>query len=527
MKRGRRFLALTLLLAAAVLPLARSAETPSKVKRRFVDVTAASGITIAKNTGVGGTNPHAVAVEDFNGDGKPDIIILTFGKPHVRYFRNLGNLRFADVTKGSGLEDFQGDGTGIAVGDFNRDGKLDVYVTSLRKGGSRLYKGNGDGTFTDVSAETGVLLKTPARSCAWSDVDGDGWLDLYVTSPDGRNHLFRNNRDGTFTDITEQAGVGLKGRHCLGCAFGDVDGDGRDDLFVTCYDSQVSALFKNLGNGKFRNVTAAAGLGRKASAVGCVFADVDNRGVLDLYVTTDSWLGGANATEAQLRRQKKTVEPNVLYRNDGKGKFTPVKAATLGLKSLSHDAVLEDLDHDGLVDIYVAVDADSAKKWATSKGGNPLWTRPDGKTWREVGKTWGVKHEANCVCVCAADFDGDGDLDLLLVNFYSNVVLLRNETNDRNWLRVKAVGTRSNPDGIGAKVSVFDTRGGKKKLVGFRQVQSGSGYCRCSPLEAHFGLGKQPAATYRVEVFFPATKTRVVKAKVKPGQRLVVKEPAK
>ena len=120
------------------------------------------------------------------------------------------------------------------------------------------------------------------------------------------------------------------------------------------------------------------------------------------------------------------------------------------------------------------MDAESGNKWATSKGGNPLWTRPDGKTWREQAKEWGVKHESNCVCVPAADFDNDGDLDLLLVNFYSNVVLYRNNTNDKNWLRVKAVGSKSNRDGIGAKVSVY-AEGGAKQLVGFREIQSGLG----------------------------------------------------
>src|SRR5262249_40265688 len=154
--------------------------------------------------------------------------------------------------------------------DFDHDGKLDIYMTSLRKGASRLFKGNGDGTFTDVSEKAGVLLKTPARSCAWSDVDGDGWVDLFVTSPTGQNFLFRNNRNGTFTDITKEAGVDMPGRHCLGCAFGDVDGAGLDDLFVTCYQSQQSVLFKNLGNGKFRDVSAASGLDRRASSVGCV-----------------------------------------------------------------------------------------------------------------------------------------------------------------------------------------------------------------------------------------------------------------
>src|SRR5205807_1094020 len=183
--------------------------------------------------------------------------------------------------------------------------------------------------------------------------------------------------------------------------------------------------------------------------------------------------------------------------------------------------------HDGLLDVYVAVDAESGNKWATSKGGNPLWTRPDGKTWQEVSKAWGVQHEANCVCVAAADFDGDGDLDLLLVNFYSNVVLYRNNTDDKNWLRVQAEGTTSSRDGIGTQVSVFDMRGGKKVLVGYRHIQSGSGYARCSPLEAHFGLGKRPAPTYRIEAYFPATKRRVILAEARPGQVHKVREPAR
>jgi hypothetical protein len=512
----------TLLILLMLVPASFAADTKTS-RPRFVDVTAASGLTIAANTGVGGTNPHAVAVEDFNGDGLADILISTFGKPHIRYFRNQGNLRFVDVSKNSGLENFEGDGTGVAVADFDRDGNLDVYLTSLRKGASRLYRGKGDGTFSDVSEKAGVLLKAPARSCAWSDVDADGRPDLYITSPSGPNFLFRSNRDGTFTNIAKEAGVELADRHSLGCVFGDVDGDGLDDLFVTNYQSQVSTLFQSLGKGKFKDITEEAKLSRRASSVGCVLADIFNRGRLDLFVTTDSWLSGANYTEAQLLKQKHTVEPNILYVNDGRGKFTPADAATLAHKTLGHDAILEDLDHDGLVDIYVGVDAQSGNKWATSKGGNPLWTRPDGKTWQETSKSWGLDHEANCVCVPAADFDNDGDLDVLLVNFYSNVVLLRNETNDKSWLRVRAVGSTSSRDGIGARVSVFTMSGGKKKLVGSRHIQSGSGYCRCSPLEAHFGLGKTPAESYSVEVHFPASGARLA-ATTSPGKRPTVTE---
>ncbi len=489
-------------------------------KPRFVDVTAASGLWIGDNTAVGGTNAHAVAVEDFDADGRFDVIVPTFGAPHVRYFRNRGGLKFEDVTKGSGLETFDGSGTGAATADFDRDGRLDVYITTVRGGASRLYRGKGDGTFTDASEKAGVLLRDPARSCAGSDVDGDGWTDLYVTCPDGASRLFRNNRDGTFTNIAEAAGVALRGRHTLGCAFGDVDGDGLDDLFVACYKSQPSALFRNLGGGRFRDVTDEAGLARKASAVGAVFGDLTNRGVLDLYVTTDSWLSGANSTEPQLRAQGHTVEPNAFYANDGKGRFAPIEDAALAYKSLSHDAILEDLDHDGRIDLYVGVDAQSGNRFATSKGGNPLWTR-SGAGWTEASAAWGVRTEANCVCVPAADFDGDGDLDLLLVNFYQNLVLYRNDTNGKDWLRVKAIGAKSNPDGIGAKVRVFGADGA---LDGFREIQTGAGYCRSSPLEAHFGLGKS-ASPCRVEVLFPATKSRVVVEGVKPGQRLVVREP--
>jgi hypothetical protein len=505
------------LLALLLFPACAQAAPP-----RFTDASKDSGLTIARNTGVGGTNPHAVAVSDFDGDGRPDVILLTFGKPHVYYFKNLGNLKFADATKGCGLETFEGEGTGIAVADFDRDGHLDVYCTSLRKGASRLYQGTGKGTFVDVSEKAGVLVKGAARSVAWSDIDNDGHVDLYVTRPDGANLLFRNNKDGTFTDIAQAAGVQLAGRHSLGCAFADIDGDGRDDLFVTSYDSQVSALFKNLGGGKFQDITKAAGVDRRCSAVGCTFGDVSNSGRLDLYISTDSWLAGANYTEAELLKQKKTVEPNLLYVNNGKGKFAPLAEPVFAHKSLGHDIVIEDLDHDGLPEIYVGVDAESGNQWATSKGGNPLWSRDARGAWREVSKEWGTKHEANCVCVPAADLDGDGDLDLILVNFYTQPVILRNETNDTNWLRVSAVGKASSRDGIGAKVSVFAEVAPASKFVAFRQIHSGAGYCRCSPLEAHVGLGKA-APSYRVEVTFPSGKV-VVQEKVKPGTRVKVEE---
>lgn len=489
---------------------------------RFTDVTAASGLKAGDNTAVGGTNPHAVAVEDFDGDGLYDIVIATFGAPHVRYFRNRGELKFTDVTAGCGLESFSGEGTGAAVADFDRDGKLDLYLSSLRNGASRLYRGRGDGRFDDVTERAGMLVQAASRSCAWSDVDGDGYVDLYVTCPKGPNRLYRNRRDGTFEEIAEKAGVALADRHSLGCAFGDVDGDGRDDLFVANYESQQSAMFRSLGGGRFVEITAEAGLARKASAVGCAFADVFNRGRLDLYVTTDSWLSGANSTEPQLLQQGHTVEPNVLYRAGMNAHFAVEPGPPSQHKTLSHDVTIEDLDHDGRCEIYLGVDAiPTGNIYATSKGGNPLWTRTADGSWCEVGREWGVAFEGNCVCVPVADFDNDGDLDLLLVNFYENLVLYRNNTNDRRWLRVRTVGAKSNVDGIGSLLSLFALENGKRRLLASRQISSGTGYCRCSPLEAHFGLGSE-AGPFEVEVRFPSGRRQVFAAAA--GQRMLLHE---
>ena len=206
----------------------------------------------------------------------------------------------------------------MAVADFDGDGKLDVYIASLREA-SRLYRGNGDGTFNDVTARAGVRARGPARSCAWTDVDRDGWPDLYVTNPKGGCYLFKNNRDGTFTDIVKDSGIDLPGRHCLGCGFGDIDGDGRDDLFVTCYQSQASASSRTSATASSRTSANPASIARRRRSVASSPTCSTRAGSTCSSRPTPGY--PAPTTRRPSCSNKHTVVPNVLYANDGKGKL--------------------------------------------------------------------------------------------------------------------------------------------------------------------------------------------------------------
>jgi len=454
----------------------------------FTDVTAKSGIgRTGWQTGV--------CVGDFDNDGWDDLFCTFWG--HNILFHNNGDGTFTDVTKQAGLwkEDVRW-GSGCTWLDYDRDGFLDLFVANyialdiskvpepgqtqycqykgvpvmcgprgLPGGMNLLYHNNGDGTFSDVSEKSGILKPGPRYSitAVSYDFDNDGWPDIYVAVDSEPSILFRNNHNGTFTDVAvmsscayseeghEQAGMGV--------AVGDYDCDGWLDIFKTNFSDDSSNLYRNNGDGTFTEVTYAAGVGLDTQNVkwGCGFIDYDNDGWLDIlqvdghvYPTVDTH--GVGQT---------FLEPRIIYRNLGNGKFEEV-----------------------------------------SKGSGPGIT---------------ARHSSRG---CAfGDYDNDGDIDVLINNMNEIPSLLRNDGGNRNnWIKVKLIGTKCNRTAIGARVRVVT-----EKHTQMDEVRSGTSVMSQGDLRLHFGIG-QAKKIDLVEVKWPTTQKIEAFNDVDPNQILVIKE---
>jgi len=375
----------------------------------FSDVTDIAGV------GCTGSS-RGVAWGDYDNDGDLDLYVANYNEANVLY-RNNGDGTFTDVTSEAGVGCIS-HSYGVAWGDYDNDGDLDLYVANY--GANVLYRNNGDGTFTDVTSEAGVSCTGSSLGVAWGDYDNDGDLDLYVANHYEANVLYKNNGDGTFTDVTGAAGVGCTGSS-YGVAWGDYDNDGDLDLYVTNYEANV--LYRNNGDGTFTDVTSEAGVSCTGSSRGVAWGDYDNDGDLDLYV--------ANYNEA-----------NVLYRNNGDGTFTDVTSeAGVGCTGHSLGVAWGDYDNDGDLDLYV-----------TNDGANVLYRNNGDGTFTMVGA--GVGCTGSSYGVAWGDYDNDGHLDLYVANSGANV-LYRNNGNLNHWLQIRLHGTISNRSAIGTKVKVI------------------------------------------------------------------------
>ena len=522
-----RFLSL-LVLAAGLLALA-APDTPKPAGVVFTDVTAQAGIRFVHNSGRAGkkylpeTLGAGCAFFDADGDGWQDILLIN-GKdwtPRGRkstaaLYRNNHNGTFTQITAGSGL-DVEMYGMGVAIGDYDNDGREDVYITALE--GDRLFHNEGGGKFRDVTKASGIQNANFGSSAAWVDYDRDGKLDLFVAnyvqwslatdlwcSLDGatksyctpesytgtRSRLFHNLGGGRFEDVAARAGLGDATSKSLGVTVLDFNGDGWPDLFVA-NDTQPNKLYRNLGNGTFKEEGMSAGVaygedGVARGAMGADAADYDRSGRPHLLV--------GNFSNQMLG----------LYHNEGNGLFVDeAPSSTVGkssLLALSFGVFFFDYDLDGYPDILAAnghLEEEIGRvQPKVSYRQAPLLFRNLGKgKFENVTAAMGSAFNRPIVARGAAyaDFDHDGDLDVLLATNHGPAYLYRNDGGNRNhWLSVRLAGTKSNRDGIGAVVRVASA-GGKQ----WNMVRSGGSYCSQSDLALTFGLGKDASASVEIE----------------------------
>lgn len=475
----------------------------------FTEITAQSGISnMAKGA--------CVAFVDYNGDGYVDIYVGNsgkfpepFGKPNL-FYRNNGDGTFTDVAAEAGVADAR-QTQGVAFGDFDNDGAPDLYAVN-DFGINALYLNKGDGSFEDITDAAGVRGgidviggdEVPnGYGVALADENNDGYMDIYVVNLGGGNILYRNNGDGTFTDITIQAGVraGI-GPQGAGTAavFSDCNNDGRLDLYAANGYGLPSFLYLN-GDRSFDDATDKAGVGEFEDAQGVVFDDYDNDGDMDLYVTNCASAEGAPLS-------------NVLYRNDGKGIFENVtEEAGVGGEDYSLGAVFGDLDNDGYLDLYVV----------NNGGPNVLYHNDGDATFTDVTSEAGVGNEGLGSNAALGDIDNDGYLDIYIANtgFSDDEmgdpdVLYHNNGGANHWLQVRLRGKTSNYTGIGARVKVS-----AGDLHQVREVSGGRGYAQDSPI-ANFGLGTRTLAD-AVEVTWPSGLVQTL-TNVAADQRVIIEE---
>ena len=496
---------------------------------RFVDI--APNLKLDTFNLAGGT-----IVEDFNADGFLDVISSTsdpFGP--LTYHHNLGNGQFEDRSRASGLAQQLG-GLNCIGGDYDNDGDVDVLVLRgawLFEDGeirNSLLKNNGDGTFSDVTHAAGLANPSyPTQAAAWGDFDLDGDLDLYVANESRVRRwpkekypcqLFRNNGDGTFTDIAESAGV-TNDRFAKGVATGDYDDDGDLDLYVS--NIGPNKLYRNNGDGTFTDVAQQAGvIEPKGRSFACWFFDYDNDSHLDLFVAAYEATVADIAADC-LGLQHRGVSPR-LYRNQGDGTFSDV-AGPLGLQHayLPMGANFGDLDNDGYLDIYLGTGNPNFQTLVP----NVMLRNDLGKRFQNVTTSGGFGHLQKGHGIAFADLDNDGDQDIyhqlggmLAGDKYYNA-LFENPGHGNHFLVVDLVGKKSNRLGYGARIKlVVETAEGKREI--HRCAGSVSSFGG-SPARQEIGLGDAQSIE-SLEIWWPASGDRRTYHKIPLDRRIRIVE---
>ena len=532
-----------------LIPLSAFAAEP---RIHFTDVTKTAGIHFTHDNGATGkyhlpeTLGAGGAFLDYDNDGHLDLYLINSATPSVLY-RNNGDGSFTDVTAIAGVGNEGSYGHGAACGDYDNDGDTDIYVTNF--GANRLYRNNGDGTFTQARSENTPTDAQWSSSATFFDYDNDGHLDLYVVNylnyalntpyppcfenlaserekvrgychpknfEGAPDRLYRNNGDGTFIDVTEAANIrdpgGMFRGKGLGVVAADFDADGHPDLYVA-NDDTPNYLFYNKGDGTFAEIAILTGCAYSADGIaqagmGVDAGDYNGDGYLDIFVTNFSY------------------ETNTLYRNNGDATFTDVSyQAKIGEESylyLGFGTGFFDADNDGRLDIFVANGhifpniAQMTDVLAYAQPNQIFRNSGDG-TFAPVEAFSPAPPPSISRGTLFGDYDNDGDTDIVVTQLNGDVKLLRNETR-HNWLRLTLVGTVSNRDGIGARVTLTL---GDALLV--REVHRNASYLSSNDPRLLFGIGEKTTVD-RVEIRWPSGRLQVLE-NLAVNQEFVVMEP--
>lgn len=553
------------IVSQGVKPQKRGPASGLPFNARLVDVAKSAGLTAPTIFGDEDRTDYildslgcGVAFIDYDNDGWQDILILTGRRRNspnpadatIRLYHNNRDGTFRDITKEAGLYRTNIWALGVTVADYDNDGFDDIFITCY--GQNILFHNNGKGQFTDVTEKAGLLHEGTrmGAGCTWVDYDRDGLLDLFVSHyvvfdpgkvpargmtatctwkevpvycgplglPYESCRLYHNNGDGTFSDVSEKAGVTLSGQkrgaeYGLTAVAADFDGDGWPDIYVAC-DTTPSLLFRNNHDGTFTECALDNGVavnedGREQEGMGLGIGDYNTDGYLDIFKTHFS------------------DDTNVLYRNNGKGIFQDVTIrAGLGVETrfVGWGAGMEDLDNSGLPDLFytsgmVFPDAGAKVADAPYKTPNVLFRNLGNGKFEELldqaGPAMNAVHSSRGLAF--GDFDNDGDLDILIMNMNEPPSLLRNDVmGGDHWLKVQLIGVTSNRSAIGAQVVV--TYGSRKQA---KAVMAQSSYFSVNDRRLHFGLGAETSAD--LEITWPDGKKQSI-AKVEANRLVVIRE---
>jgi hypothetical protein len=486
------------------------------------------------------TNGCGVAFVDYDNDGWVDLFMLSGTRltgipagrqPTNKLYRNTGDGAFADVTDKAGLRR-NGWGSSVCVGDYNNDNYEDLFITYWGK--NVLYRNNGNGTFSDVTKKAGLLADATrwGSGCTFIDYDRDGKLDLFVANylkfdmantpepgkganctwkgvpvncgpkglPTDTNLLYHNNGDGTFTDVSESSGIAkVEGRYSMTATTLDFDRDGWTDIYVAC-DSSASTLYRNNHDGTFTDVAVEAGCaysedGQAQAGMGVATGDYNGDGLVDIFKTHFS------------------DDLPALYKNSGRGFFEDASRAS-GFditRYVEWGAGLVDFDNDGWPDVLIVTgsvypEVEKIFKEYPHRGPRLIYQNLGNGRFRDVTTLMGpaILSPRSSRGSAFGDFDNDGDVDVLVMNMNEAPLLLRNEYFSKsnhgpnNWLMLNLVGTKSNRSAIGARVTL---KAGAQ--LQFQEVTSQSSYYSHNDHRLHFGLGRNKKAD-SIEIFWPS-----------------------